>query len=300
MSIVWLSSYPKSGNTYLRFLLFSYIYGSFKTSSDVEEKVKDLHFFMSTQVEPKLLEKEFSNRAITTRIYRRFFESETIKNKRLQRNREIIMQELLQKAYAPDELMFMKTHLAFSENHPLSNKSSKFICIIRNPRDVLKSGLRYLLQDNASDEQKQKLVEEFIFDYGFSVFKKGGFGTWIEHISSWLNASAHMPGIFVKYESLKHDTQQEMERILNFLDIEIDAEKLEYAIQQSSLDSMRKIEKKEKEIGSKEQGIFRTYSNSKPFVGSGKSNQSLEEFGENFENIFSRNFASLIELFGYS
>ena len=91
-----------------------------------------------------------------------------------------------------------------------------------------------------------------------------------------------------------------MIRILDFLEIEIDFDKLESAIQQSSLESMREFEKKEREIGTEKQGIFRTYSNSQPFVGSGKSGQSLEEFGEEIETQFAEKFKPLIELFGYS
>lgn len=299
MNIVWLSSYPKSGNTYLRFLLFSYIYGTPETSEIIENKIKDLHHFRSAYVEPKLLEREFGNRRLIDRFYRRFLETENNKKIRFQNNREAITYELLEQAIGSDKFIFMKTHFVFSEKHPLLDKSLKFIYLIRNPRDVLKSGVRYLLGSDTTDDKKKQLVEEFVLEYGFRRFKKGGFGSWVEHVSSWLNASTQMPGIFIKYESLKHNTKQEMERILDFLEIEIDSARLEVAIQQSSLESMRKIELKEKQIGLQEKSIFRTYFNSQPFVGSGKSNQSLVDFGEDVENQFSQNFSSLINLFGY-
>lgn len=41
--IVWLASYPKSGNTWLRFLLYSYLYGAPGASADVERRIPDLH-----------------------------------------------------------------------------------------------------------------------------------------------------------------------------------------------------------------------------------------------------------------
>lgn len=41
--IVWLASYPKSGNTWLRFLLYHYLYGEVTDSDDVERRIPDLH-----------------------------------------------------------------------------------------------------------------------------------------------------------------------------------------------------------------------------------------------------------------
>lgn len=41
--IVWLASYPKSGNTWLRFLLYHYLYGEVTASADVERRIPDLH-----------------------------------------------------------------------------------------------------------------------------------------------------------------------------------------------------------------------------------------------------------------
>ncbi len=43
MEIVWLSSYPKSGNTWLRFLLHNYLYGIATDSSQVGQRIPDLH-----------------------------------------------------------------------------------------------------------------------------------------------------------------------------------------------------------------------------------------------------------------
>jgi len=42
-SIVWLASYPKSGNTWVRFLLYNYFYGKPRKSADINKKIPDLH-----------------------------------------------------------------------------------------------------------------------------------------------------------------------------------------------------------------------------------------------------------------
>ncbi len=41
--IVWLASYPKCGNTWLRFMLYAYLYGPPRASIEVPRKIPDLH-----------------------------------------------------------------------------------------------------------------------------------------------------------------------------------------------------------------------------------------------------------------
>lgn len=43
MGINWIASYPKSGNTWVRFLLYSAIFGSPKESLDIARKIPDIH-----------------------------------------------------------------------------------------------------------------------------------------------------------------------------------------------------------------------------------------------------------------
>ena len=43
MRIVWLASYPRSGSTYLRFLLYGYLFSDITDSMEVEGRLPDLH-----------------------------------------------------------------------------------------------------------------------------------------------------------------------------------------------------------------------------------------------------------------
>lgn len=43
MSIMWLASYPKSGNTWLRFFLYNYFYGEVRKTDEILSKIPDLH-----------------------------------------------------------------------------------------------------------------------------------------------------------------------------------------------------------------------------------------------------------------
>lgn len=43
MSITWLASFPKSGNTWLRFMLYAYLFGDIKTSGDINRRIPAIH-----------------------------------------------------------------------------------------------------------------------------------------------------------------------------------------------------------------------------------------------------------------
>jgi len=43
MGITWLASFPKSGNTWVRFLLYNYLFGSIKTSGDINRRIPAIH-----------------------------------------------------------------------------------------------------------------------------------------------------------------------------------------------------------------------------------------------------------------
>lgn len=43
MGIIWLASFPKSGNTWLRFLLHAYLFGPVETSGDVNRRIPAIH-----------------------------------------------------------------------------------------------------------------------------------------------------------------------------------------------------------------------------------------------------------------
>ncbi|MDF1870621.1 MAG: sulfotransferase domain-containing protein [Phycisphaerales bacterium] len=53
MSTIWIASYPKSGNTWLRFMLYAAIYGPPKHSADVSAKIQDIHRKMPTDLDPE-------------------------------------------------------------------------------------------------------------------------------------------------------------------------------------------------------------------------------------------------------
>jgi len=49
--VIWLASYPKSGNTWLRFMLYAALYGPPQRSADVPAKIQDIHRPMPTNLD---------------------------------------------------------------------------------------------------------------------------------------------------------------------------------------------------------------------------------------------------------
>ncbi len=52
MNTIWIASYPKSGNTWLRFMLYAALYGPPKRSIDISAKIPDIHRKLPTDLDP--------------------------------------------------------------------------------------------------------------------------------------------------------------------------------------------------------------------------------------------------------
>lgn len=62
MQVVWIASYPRSGNTWLRFLLYTYFHGEIKDSGDVNAKIPPIH-------RPHLVDPNFPGRLLVKTHY---------------------------------------------------------------------------------------------------------------------------------------------------------------------------------------------------------------------------------------
>lgn len=56
MGLVWLASYPKSGNTWLRFMLYAYMFGPPAESIHVAQRIPDIHREVPGQLPPAEIE----------------------------------------------------------------------------------------------------------------------------------------------------------------------------------------------------------------------------------------------------
>lgn len=200
--IVWLASYPKSGNTWLRAFLASYM-------RDADVSLNAMRGWTDMAPEPwEIVTDRYSGDLTHDQIVRaRIWVQACIANKEL---RQAMRPEF---AHEQAEDVFVKTHSAIAKIdgywtiNPDVTKGA--IYIVRDPRDVCISYASHLGRtvDEAIDlmESPHPLKNE-----GSPLYQY--VGKWCDHAESWADAVGKVE--IVRYEDLKTHPRREFLRIL--------------------------------------------------------------------------------------
>ena len=137
----------------------------------------------------------------------------------------------------PNGGRLIKTHETFRREYP------KAVFIVRDGRDAAVSEFHY-------QRTRSPLFPEYKNDFCvfFDRFLKGtvnGYGAWHKHTLSWLQCDLHRSDkmLLVRFEDLKSSPLRELKRIVQFLNLEASEQRLQDAIDDMSLESMRKKER---------------------------------------------------------
>lgn len=213
--ILWLASYPKSGNTWVRAFLANYL-------SDARQPV-------AVNTLP-----EFSRGDMRAEPYELLAgrPATTLSWEEINRLRPEVHRRL---AGDGDGVVFVKTHAALGsiEGVPTITPEVTFgaVYIVRNPLDVtvsfadhyglsLDEGTRALCFSGLRIEPKDGHVPQPVSD-------------WTSHVQSWRKA----PGLYLhllRYEDLLASPQSTFGKLLDFLKLKKDRERLMRAIRHSS------------------------------------------------------------------
>ncbi len=184
-------SYPRSGNTWTRFLIANLIYPEKNVGfTNIEKLIPDT----SSQ----------SNRALK----------------------------------ATPRPRIIKSHEYFDHRY------RKVIYIVRDPRDVALSYYDFQRKYMQIDDgyPLEQYVEDFVAGRLISI----DWGTWAENVASWIYTRGKNKNfLLLRYEDMMKDTAQELTRIAQFFGIEPEPTRLQQAIERSSADRMRELEKLE-------------------------------------------------------
>lgn len=279
-NIVWIASYPKSGNTWFR---------AFLTALQ-----------LPTGNELNL------NEMVTEGIYssKHFIEQfldlnpDYLSIEQIESFRKIALTHLVEKSVRKN---FIKIHDAFTfstkDRLPLipDNLSMLAVYIIRNPLDIA------LSLANHFGESVDYVIDRFIANSAgfFGPATEGStsaeqfrqpLGTWSMHVESWL-LHPSFPVHFVKYEDLIEHPFEAFKTAITTIGLEVNDTQIMNAIEESRFE---KLQKKEREQGFKESSVF-----SAGFFHKGQSGRWMHELTtEQIEKIKNAN-EPMMRKFGY-
>ena len=232
--IIWLASYPKSGNTWIRFYIISLLMGK-KTDLNLNHLRAILAYPHSTQFEGLISD---------------FFDLEEIAKN------WIVSQK---KANSDKNLRFFKTHnmLGKYKGYAFTDVENTLgtIHIVRDPRNVITSvknhyslsnydeATKFIFKENQilslSERQKNLYLKSKKFPLTQFV------GSWKTHYLSWKNMKKNY--LLVRYEDLMENPKNEFTKITDFignlLKLKFTEDQIDNAINLSSFDRLEKMEK---------------------------------------------------------
>lgn len=274
--IIWLASYPKSGNTWLRLFLKAYIQND-NENFNINDRINDN---FKVDIFPNL--KSFETLNIKCDGFQ-----DIVQN-------WIKIQELLN---LKSKLNFIKTHNALCKinNYKFTDKINTLggVYIVRDPRDVAVSFSHHM--GKSFEEITNQMIDEKFMICESSFVKKGFnstmLSTWSNHFNSWKSFDTKNI-LIIKYEDLIKDTFGEFLKLIKFLNklsnLEIDKDRI---IRSIDLTNFKKLQSLEVNSGFDEKTRSKNFFR-KGKVGSWKSELS-RELSKKIEKSFEKEMLNL-------
>jgi len=225
LSIDWIASYPRSGNTWTRFLLTYAVFGESAGdwNIDVNRACVDAHYWAPSL--PMCRNPE----------YRAGVEASMAQELRTG------VRNLRKHWPLGDQHYILKTHFKLSEEHPLLRETNRAVYLLRHPLLVARSSHAFYTMLGFESRPLDIYLEEFIDHGGDPRMIAQGFGTWAENRKSWLT-SDRVEVLEVRFEDLRSDTPGQLTKMLDFLGLESSTARAETAAQLASQDRLSALE----------------------------------------------------------
>lgn len=214
--IVWIASYPRSGNTWMRFLLANLLYGRVESSSHLQQLVPDIHRALSgTQI--------YGPRKTLIKTHWRYVPDLPL--------REDTIGAIHILRHPIDVMMSNLNYVTLRGNLPA-----------RLPSDEMRTAF------------ERRWIDDYIAAGGYPRWREMGFGSWEENVRSWTEETPPYPRLVLRYEDMRADVAGATAKVIRFLGVEADGPTVAAAIERSSFAAMRVLE--EQEIAQEREGIF--------------------------------------------
>ena len=278
--IIWLASYPKSGNTWVRSILAALLYSS--DGAFNFDLIKRIPQFPKKEVFKDLV-KDFSNF------------NEIKKN-------WITVQE---KINLEKEIKLLKTHngkyTVEKDNFTDDQNSLAVIYIVRDPRTLVKSISNHFTKSHY--EASKFLIAPNLIGNGKSFEeRKDGIltliGKWNDHYRSWTKNKNNL--LLIKYEDLVNNPETELTKLIKFLEKYINfktsEKKNKTILETTSFSNLKNME----EQGLFKEGVLNKKTNNKAnFFHLGPKNKWQENLDKKIINEIEKNFYNEMKELGY-
>lgn len=227
-NLVWIASYPKSGNTWFRAFLSAYLNESSELqlnslTADALFSSREIFDLLSDIDSSYLYEEEVKD--LIPDVYTAFSEES-------------------------EKLLFIKVHDAYTLNRngvPIipGEVSQAVIYIIRNPLDIVSSFAHHM---GSSTDHAIRTMNR---SNATLASQKGELNTnsqlrqlllnWSEHVSSWTTQS-EIPVLVLRYEDMLQNARRVFTSAIEYLGLPLNASKIEYAIGETAFSKLKEKE----------------------------------------------------------
>ena len=284
--IVWLASYPKSGNTLVRSMLAAYFFS--KDGIYNFELIKNIKQFPNINL--------FENLGVDIES-----EEDVIKN-------YINAQKSFNRK---NTIQFLKTHsylFNFKNKYPFTdlNNSLGVIYIIRDPRNVVTSFANFM--SISAEEASEFMINSQLIKGNLTADKTKGdrttvlTGTWSSNFKSWKSFKSQEKYLLIKYEDLITNPENIFLKILKFIHalnkskLLINKEKLNNLLKTTSFEYMKNLEN---EKGFEETKLDKKTGKKIPFFNLGKKNNWKDILDTKIQTKLEKAFSKEMKELGY-
>jgi hypothetical protein len=271
-SIIWLASYPKSGNTWTRLFLANYL-----MNAQEPVPINQAHRFAMGDAVVKMY----------NRVAGREIDPQNLSLSL--RLRDGVLRGIVANNA---DVNFVKTHNARVAPEKIELIPDRYtrsaIYIIRNPLDMVLSYARHygITQEDAANkichpDNGNLPTETSVAQY---------LSSWDMHVKSWM-AYAPWKRLILRYEDLLDDPETHFAKVLDLVGVPVDKERLQRAIRFCSFDELSRQEE--------EQGFIERPEQSEKFFGKGQKDQWKTDLDPALAEMIRSKMGETMKRYGY-